>query len=534
MAHKPESLLNQTAQNQTTPRSPVPKNGGLHQNNSIIISTINKKVNHSVLKQETMNSSYLDKLIQGMSLGGFLEPHQDGSDFKSPGYVNLEQNGQLAVRLIEEESSPMVVASCSNEQFLHDDIQIKPPHLPKVWRFRSVGGDLTLIQTDDPQIPTQVPGMPAEIVISPRYAVSELLEGNFWEKPIEMRAEIGGLSHWMHDSIVTRPIRVNLEKNTVRALETLTVKITDYADTSFNISDGSELPQLNIRTEKECIRAVDADEIVIRFKAMVEVVSSSGLTWSEAIETLQEVQELVNLLSWHSFRSHNLEGRFRQETASLFELFQEAGFSQSENMISDVGSWAKIFNRQFPIAASSPESKQQHNFILPFTDFDEQRLKHWLKLRREKAHSFGLFKRVLDEPRMSPPVKALQLGAGLESLGYKLKETETSKRQANSTKAEELFRIVATSAQQIFPNSFDEWPKQANDVYQAMKHLRRTLPALGEIARINDRTTLVLQIWLADQLGASPESIRKYVSEQTRYRSKYVKIPDPSELGRDW
>ena len=63
-----------------------------------------------------------------------------------------------------------------------------------------------------------------------------------------------------------------------------------------------------------------------------------------------------------------------------------------------------------------------------------------------------------------------------------------------------------------------------------MKHLKRELPPISSIAQTNDRTSLVVQVWLAHTLGASDDSIREYVVDQPRLRSEYEKVPDPSVL----
>lgn len=81
----------------------------------------------------------------------------------------------------------------------------------------------------------------------------------------------------------------------------------------------------------------------------------------------------------------------------------------------------------------------------------------------------------------------------------------------------------------MFPTELNDWIKQANNAYQSVKHLDREMPPIGKLAEINDRTSLVIQIWLADRLGATEEDIKAYVSSNPRMSSSFVKIPDPSE-----
>lgn len=63
-----------------------------------------------------------------------------------------------------------------------------------------------------------------------------------------------------------------------------------------------------------------------------------------------------------------------------------------------------------------------------------------------------------------------------------------------------------------------------------MKHLNRELSDTGEIAKINYQSILVIQIWLAHELGASESSIKRHVEERMAQAPKYSKIEDPSML----
>lgn len=62
-----------------------------------------------------------------------------------------------------------------------------------------------------------------------------------------------------------------------------------------------------------------------------------------------------------------------------------------------------------------------------------------------------------------------------------------------------------------------------------MKHLNRGRLSTGLVAETNDRSTLVIQIWLAIILGASEEEIVDYVENCPRFNSNYRKLSDPSQ-----
>lgn len=76
------------------------------------------------------------------------------------------------------------------------------------------------------------------------------------------------------------------------------------------------------------------------------------------------------------------------------------------------------------------------------------------------------------------------------------------------------------------------WSESANHNYQSMKHLGRAgeVPTVGDLARTNDLTVLVFQIWLAKKLGASDDRLSAHIRDSWRFSSDYSQIADPSEI----
>ena len=154
----------------------------------------------------------------------------------------------------------------------------------------------------------------------------------------------------------------------------------------------------------------------------------------------------------------------------------------------------------------------------------------WRSMRENKYHPIQLFIQTIENPQMAPEVKALQLGAGIESLGFKLKEETSSTSTADHKKAFQLFRLVGETAKKLLPNLFEKWADEANFIYQAMKHLNRVLPETGKIARINSLSELVVQACLANELGASEETIKSFLKERVAQLPTVTRIKDPSEI----
>lgn len=479
-----------------------------------------------------MHTDYLEQLIAGESLGGFLWAIGDKNELRVPGYIKLSPSGQITVKLVLEEDSPVVAGLNIFSVTVVNGKLVSQQEIPKVCFFESRGGVLTLIQTGRPRQLEHIMGRPVEVDISPQYVVAGRLNDDFWKNPAALRAEIGGLSQWMHDSHVTRSIFLNTETDEQTGHHKVRLETTDFSNFEYKITTTKTDQQLTIRPLKEHFRSRNTDEIGIRFRALVETADEAASTWEERLHILHRFQDLVSLLSWRSFTPSNLEGAFFQNTDNNLAFWEQIGMEPPPPP-TPVGPWQKLFNNRFPATFGSPKRKEAAGFILPFTDLREESLAKWFDLREEKKHSLELFLQVINQPQMAPQVKALQLGAGLESLGFKIKEAKTSTEQADKLRARKLFTLVADPALRLFPKEFETWASEANEAYQAMKHLNRPLPSTSKIAEINDRTSLIVQIWLASTLGVSDHTIKAYVEKQPRLRSTYEKVPDPSTLQLD-
>ncbi|AKF26662.1 reverse gyrase [[Brevibacterium] flavum] len=476
-----------------------------------------------------MHKEYLEQLIAGEPLSGFLYTNEGTSSFRIPGCLTLNPNGQVVMKLILEEDSPIKAGIDKTTLAVVNGQTVPPQEIPQIGFFESIGGILTLIQTGSPFQWRHLVGRPIEFNFSPQYVVAGTLLEDYWKTPASLRAEIGGLAQWMHDVHITRSISLNSEKDERTGNEKVRLETIDFPSFRYKLNAPKTDQIITIRPLKEHFRSRDTDEIGIRFRTVVETENDSASTWEEFLHSLNRFQDLVNLLSWRSFTSSNLEGAFFQNPDNNLAFWEQLGIEPP----TPVGPWLKLFNSQFPATFGSPKKRQSTEFILPFADFNEESLTKWIQLREEKSHPLELFLQVINQPQMAPSVKALQLGAGLESLGFKIREAKTSKKKADKLHARQLFELVAEPALRIFPDEFETWATDVNEAYQAMKHLNRKLPLTSKIAETNDRTSLIVQIWLANELGASDSSIKAYVQEQPRLRSRYAKIPDPSFLHLD-
>lgn len=474
-----------------------------------------------------MHKHYLNFLRQGERLSGFLTWKHERETFSVPGVLCLEEARQVVIRLILQSDSPVKLAFDTSLYMEASGEEVKPISIPEVCAFESTGGVLTLIQARAYQGHTEVIGNPIEIAFRPRFAISMFVEPPHWKSPVELRAEIGGLEEWISSGPSGRFVNLVRDTETYASKDKITLESFDYKTQAFSLVE-DELC-VSIKPYAKASHKERVKEISIQFRSMLEVRSTkNGMSWKVGLRELRNFQELLMLLSWTSLEATNLEGKFRQETSQDESFWESINFPCPPKP-SSVSDWAGIFNSSFA-AMDTKSSKSRIDFIIPYGEFDQSMMDAWRSIRENKYHPIQLFIQTIENSKMAPEVKALQLGAGIESLGFKLKEETSSTSTADHKKAIQLFRLVGVTAKNLLPDLFEEWADEANFVYQAMKHLNRVLPETGEIARINSLSELAIQACLADELGASEATIKNFIEDRAAKLPTYTRIKDPSEI----
>lgn len=449
-------------------------------------------------------------LVRGEPVGGVLDLSAGEELYALPGSISI-RDGRVNVRVTVDLDSPLYSTFLPGMSVVIDGVTAQPLRLGQVGQFRSRFNPVTLVQLGDPFPLGHRLGSPPEIEFEPRLTFFDRVDGLDWRKPLAAKFTVDGLTEWMHDSYVTRSVeldRTPLEKG----ISELALKTCDFDPIGFELTI-SEM-SIEIASEVELQRYDDEDAVKLKFLSNFSLFRDR-MTWSEALEFARFFQELLEINCWTDLQSSNLKVKL-----------PHAGHDDGQS------GWIKVRNKGWRERSASTVIERRYKFILPFGSLTGDSLDRWFTIREEYSHAFELFLQVLHSDLVSPEVQALELGAAFESLGYRIIAKRFSKSRANNTNAEEFFNLVGEEALRLAPEIFEGWAQKANKQYQAMKHLRRSLPSTGEIAQVNDRSTLVFQIWLARQLGADEKAIEGYIASSARARSSYARLPDPSELGR--
>lgn len=447
-------------------------------------------------------------LVRGEAVGGVLDLYAGEESYALPGSISI-RDGRVKVRVTVDLDSPLYSTFLPGMGVVIDGVIAHPLRLEQFGRFRSRFNSITLVQLGDPFPLGHRLGSPPEIEFEPRLTFFDRVDGLDWRKPIAAKFTADGLTEWMHDSYVTRSVEID---RTVlgKGISELALKTRDFDPINLALKN-SEM-STEIASEVELQRYDEEDAVKLRFFSNFSLFRDC-MSWNETLKFARFFQELLEINCWTDLQSSNLRVKL-----------PHAGHDDGQS------GWIKVRHKGWREPSARTATERRYNFIFPFGSLTGDSLDKWFTIREKYSHAFELFLQVLHSDLVSPEVQALELGAAFESLGYRIIAETFSKRRANNTNAEEFFNLVGGEALRLAPESFEGWAQKANDQYQAMKHLRRSLPPTEEIARVNDRSTLVFQVWLARQLGATDEAVESYIAGSSRARSSYARLPDPSEL----
>lgn len=471
-----------------------------------------------------MNQTGTDLLLDGEPIGGFLRLWCGDEVENVPGTIQLVGN-QVVVSCAVEQMTRLAATIMPGHMMILGDEEIKPASLSQMATFDSRLGSATLIQLGNPEILAHTLTHPLEFRLRPRFTVLAKIEEPYWRRPTKVFAEIGGLTAWIHGGRVMRSGSLNYDENGGGA-NCWRLTFRDFENQVFRFDDASSTA--TIRSLHTIERPDYRDELAVRFRTTVTVERTSQTTWTQALDTIDAIQELVNFLSWSDQQWSFLYCKFGLPTKVDNDFWSSMGTPPPPEVPEP---WERTLTSR--ARDDIEETTKSLKFAMPFDELKESSIDDWLQIREQFAEGLRQVHQVIKSPTMTPEVRALQLGAGIERLGFRSLAAKTDVQKADRARAKKLFNEIAADAVRLLPETFEQWSEKANHNYQSMKHLGREgeVPTAGELARTNDLTVLVLQVWLAKKLGASDDNLRRRIRESWRFTSDYSQIEDPSELG---
>lgn len=468
-----------------------------------------------------MNQSGIELLLEGKPLGGVLRLRCEETVESVAGTIQLIEN-QVVLTFTVEPMSRLAATISRGHVLVVNGEEVLPLAFSQMAIFDSRLGSMTLIQLGEPEVLSHNLTHPLECRLRPRFTVLDRVDEPYWCRPTIAMAEIGGLAAWMHDGRVTRSGTLNCGE-AVGGIKNCSLSYRDFGEKAFHFGDSSST--VTVRSHQTVNRSDNRDELAIRFRSVAIVEWTNETSWTQALETIDAIQELINLLTWSNQQWRFLHCKFGRPTEVDYEFWESTATSPPPELPEP---WSRTLTARSrdDIQATSRELR----FVMPMSELTDGSIDQWFRIREEYSEGLRLILQVIKSPTMAPEVRALQLGTGIERLGFRSLEAKTNSNKANVAFNVKRFEEIADEAVRLFPEAFEEWAVKANNNYQAMKHLKRKRPTVRELARTNDLTVLVVQIWLAKRLGASDSNLKTQILESWRFKSDYSPIPDPSEL----
>ncbi|WP_141741406.1 hypothetical protein [Corynebacterium sp. HMSC05H05] len=470
-----------------------------------------------------MNQKGVKLLLDGQPIHGVLRLETDSATLSQPGTITLVEN-QIQVSFAIEPYSALAATFQPGTAIQIEDAEVEPVEISQKAVFNSRLGPVTLVQLGRPFMPTFRMGAPIECTFKPRFTLLDFIDLDHWRRPTEIRAEIGGLAAWQHGGSITRSFHSELRES-AEGFNQYVFSTREFLPFMCNIKP------LDASLQIETIPSVNGEDggsdITIGFHTSLKVSVGPKGSWTELLEVLDTFQNLVRLLSWENFSWGFLHCKFGIPTDIDDGFWENLGMEPPPEPLR-AEQWTRTLT-----AHTKPQptkSRSMFTFALPFSALTEDAVNKWFDLNHVYAEGLNQVNHLLDLPNVTAEVETLLLGAAIERLGYKSIETKISKTKANDAPTVDQFGEVGAEAVRLFPDSFAAWAETANRHYQSMKHLRHEQPSPGDLKRVNDRSILAVQLWIAKQLGANDEHLRHFARSSPRFDSQYSRIPDPAQL----
>lgn len=425
-----------------------------------------------------MNESGIDLLLDGEPIGGVLRFPCGAEEERVSGTIQLIRN-QVVVSFTSDPMTPLAAALMPGHKLVLNGEEIVPLSASQMAFFDSRLGSITLIHLGSPEILPHTLTYPVEFRLRPRFTVLASIEEPYWRRPTMVMAEIGGLAAWMHGGRVTRSGSLKYEP-TVDDTNHCLLSFRDFAESTFQFDDS--ISTVTLRQLHALSRSDSRDELAIRFRSTAIIERSSETTWTQALDTIDAVQELVNFLSWSNQDWSFLHCKFGIPTTVDNDYWDSIGVPPPPEFDERWSRTLTVRSREDHPATKNLE------FIMPFDELTKSSIDIWFQLRDEFGEGLRQMLQVVKAPSMTPEVRALQLGAGVERLGFRSLAAKSNSKKADRVAAKKLFREIAAEAVRLLPEAFGAWSENANNNYQFMKHLGRdgVAPTVGELARTND------------------------------------------------
>ncbi|CCH76151.1 hypothetical protein BN12_110007 [Nostocoides japonicum T1-X7] len=219
--------------------------------------------------------------------------------------------------------------------------------------------------------------------------------------------------------------------------------------------------------------------------------------WDDHLKFHGAVLDLVSLAAWRPFGFATVEVLRADDP-----VMRSGGTVMSEK-------WSSVATHRLP--RHEPWANEPR-FLFPWIEIGPRGVARWLKLRADYYQAVGPLLSVLRSDHVWSHASAVQSGIALEALGYLIDTKKNASAHLNSRKQMNFKPALQVILDDLAESPFTDtagWIGRADDVYMGAKHPDRPQPDSLVMLNTLRENLLVLRYWIAQQLGATANSLRQ-------------------------
>lgn len=355
---------------------------------------------------------------------------------------------------------------------------------PRVIGFRDDGGTAVLVGCRAARYRSNLGLGIGHGVIIPNYVVL----GPFhigYEKINGLRSEWALLADWAGTKVIDWDVTEH-EQGRMQAV--------DYHLTSSSPRRLHRRMNLSLsprwRTEQPSRRTT-----VLHDTAFVETLTQDSRDWKEHVDLHLAVRELVLLASWKPVGITHLQAQRIDDPERTMD-----GVAHSQ-------AWRPALSHRLP---ADREGQDDAALLFALEDIGRAGIHRWLDIRQRFARTFDELISLCDVPSHTYSTAVVTSGVALENLGHQIAVESGLSPSGRITFNPALDRILGELVHVPFPDPQD-WKRRANACYMGVKHADRPTPDMEVLVETLHDNLLVMRVWLAGRLGASPDKLSRSV-----------------------
>ena len=167
--------------------------------------------------------------------------------------------------------------------------------------------------------------------------------------------------------------------------------------------------------------------------------------------------------------------------------------------------------------------------MIPYEGLKKDSIRKWLSLYDQIPRAIDPIVTSFTLDKATSEVRLLEVGSGLEALGYYLLKADgKNKKDASNVSFKNRLKLITENLEEILPFNVDDWIQQTTSAYNGIKHANRKRPDMIACLNSWQKAVLTFRCWIALNLGID-KGILKSRAELDHMRGGYKLLWDKNK-----